>query len=194
MDVNKCKSSKDLLNEYARQAERLREQICEIREQHIKRILKLSDECRRVNRALTMQTTELKSNIERIQKQIDQLQRDRFYSSDSGAEDTESIIENGRGRLERERPLSTMLGKLLACPDNQNLGISRTMTPPAQLELKRTGKPNAGDSKEKNSYKRRSGKLDSEEVRQVAELARRLASYQNLPIHQPCISRHEQPS
>jgi len=190
MDVNERKSLEDLLTEYARQAERLREQICEIRRHHIERILKLFEECRRVDRTLTMQTAELKFQFDSIQNQIDQLQRCWHDSSDAGAWESESVAVNEVGHQERERPLSAMLGKLLGYRDKQNGEIAHTINSTSPIGQKSPQKPHAAGCKKVKSLKRRSGPLDSEEVRKVAEMARRLASYQNLPINYPCVHKH----
>lgn len=183
MDVRERKSLEDLLIEYTRQAEGLREQICEIRRLHIERILKLFEECRKVDKTLTMQTAELKFHIDNIQTHIDHLQRCWHDSGDTGSGESESVAANGRGHSERERPISAMMGKLLACRDNQNGEIPHTIASTFPVGQKSPTKPNSGDSEKKKSLKKRSGPLNSEEVRQVAEMARRLASYQNLPIH-----------
>lgn len=181
MDVNERISLESLLTEYARQAERLGEQICEIRRQHIERTLKLFEECRRVDRTLTMQTTELKAHIDRLQKHINQLQPSRQDRGDIHAEESKSVAVNLQERHERERPLTAIMEKLLACPEKQKGENPDTVG-------------STCPSGQKSPQKPRSGPLDSEEVKKVAEMARRLASYQNLPIHYPCLHQHEQTS
>jgi len=192
MDVGKRRSTEELLSEFRREAELLREQICQIRRQQIDRILRLSDECRRVDRSLTMQTAELKSHVERIQRQIDQLHRCRQEAGQLGAGRADEIAEGEHVRREIERPLSKMLGKLLTCPDSENGRILRNFTPNAPTGAESAQRPHAGGSEEAKGAKRRSGPLDSEQIRGIADLAKRLASYQDLPVGQSCIRRHEQ--
>jgi len=191
MDVGKRRSTAELLSEFARQAEQLREQICQIRSQQIERILKLSDECRKVDISLTKQTAELKSHVERIQQQIDQLHRCRRERDQLGAGGADSIATSGRTHPETERPLSKMLGKLLTSQDSENGKILRTITPNAPIGHKCTQKPHEEGSEKATRAKRRSGPLDSEEVRRVADLAKRLASYQYLPALRPGMRQPE---
>jgi len=185
MDVGKRRSTEEVLSELTRQAGLLREQICRIRRQQIDRILKLFDECRRVDKSLTTETAELKSHVERIQQQIDQLHRSRQEAGQLGAPRADEIAEGEHVRRQTDRPLSKMLGRLLTCPDSDNGSIPRNFDSNAAIAHKSTQKPHAGGTEEVKGAKRRSGPLDSEQIRDIAELARRLASFQNLPMHRP---------
>jgi len=191
MDVVNGRSAEDMLSEFAGQAERLREQICHIRSQQIDRILKLFDECRRVDVSLTKQTAELKSHVERIQRQIDQLNRGRRQGRQAEADGIESIAPGEHAHSATERPLSKMLRKLLTGPDTQDGRVLQNFTPNAPIGRQSTQKPRAGGSEAAKGAGNQSGPLDREEISRVAELARRLASYQDLPARQPCIRRHE---
>jgi len=191
MDVGTCRSTEELLSGFTREAELLREQICQIRRQQIDRILKLFDECRRVDKSLTTETAELKSHVKRIQRQIDQLHRRQQGEVELGAGRADEIAEAEPVRREIERPLSKMLGRLLTCPDSENGSIHRNITPNALIGDKSAQRPRAGGSEKAKGAKGRSGPLNCEEIRGIAELARRLASYQDMPVRQSCIRRHE---
>jgi len=174
VDISGCRSAEDMLSENARQAECLREQICQLRRQQIDRILKLFDECRRVDKSLTLQTAELKSHVERIQQQIDELHRFRQDGGQLGRDKAESIAANEHLHPENERPLSKMLGKLLTPPDSEDGRVLRTITRNTSICQKYSQGPVQG-SEQATGSKRKTGPLDSEELRKVAELGRRLA-------------------